>query len=91
MDLPLSGLLGSFERLNHLEPTLMDRLAIAASLTTVAWTGLSDLRTRDGFDVYVAPVDCRRCGAKHFAVLGYGEFQPARYLATLEAIVPAPD
>ncbi|MBT9560783.1 MAG: hypothetical protein IV100_32465 [Myxococcales bacterium] len=91
MDLPLSGLLGSFVRWRHVEPALSERLAAAASLAPSEWTGLPELRTRDGFDPYLARLECPRCGVTHAVVLGYGEFQPARYLATVEAIVATAD
>jgi hypothetical protein len=91
MDLPLSGLFGSFLRWRHVEPALSERLAAAASLAPSGWTGLPDLRTRDGFDPYLAWLVCRGCDARHAIVLGYGEFQPARYLVTVEAVVATSD
>lgn len=90
MDLPLSGLLGSFVRWRHVAPALSEQLAPAASLAPSGWTGLPELRTRDGFDPYLARLACPRCGVQHAIVLGYGEFQPARYLVTVEAIVATP-
>ncbi len=50
--------------------------------------------TSSGSTPYFLRSDCTRCGAQHGAVLGYGEHQPARYIATVEGVglvEPAPE
>lgn len=39
-----------------------------------------------GLTPYDVAVDCPRCGREHRATVGYGEYQPARYIAVLEGI-----
>lgn len=47
------------------------------------WTTLV---TGLGLTPYVVDVDCPGCGEGHRAVVGYGEYQPARYIGVLQGI-----
>jgi hypothetical protein len=89
MGLALAGLLGAFPKLRDVEPALAKRLAATASFVSLERGDVRDLRTRDGFEPCVAELVCARCSAVHHVVLGYGEYQPARYIATVEAVVVA--
>lgn len=44
------------------------------------------LVTRLGLTPYRIDLGCQSCGRRHLAVVGYGEFQPARYLAVFQGL-----
>lgn len=48
----------------------------------------ASLRARLDLTPYALDVECPACGARHVAVIGYGEYQPARYLAVLQGHEP---
>jgi hypothetical protein len=48
-----------------------------------AWPRLT---TDLGLEPYRVELACSACGAAHLAVVGYGEFQPARWVAVLQGV-----
>ncbi|MFO0635731.1 MAG: GNAT family protein [Nannocystaceae bacterium] len=82
-----------------LRTVLDDRTAVrnrdaqrAAIVAAYGWLErrLGDLvgvTTALGLSAYALDVRCDRCGASHLAGFGYGEVQPARYLASFDGLV----
>ncbi len=64
----------------------VSQLAKAFGLETSHLLERPSFVTSSGSTPHFLRSDCTRCGAQHGAVLGYGEHQPARYIATVEGV-----
>jgi hypothetical protein len=58
------------------------QLAPAFRLEVKRWNEIAVVVDARGLTAYTGLTDCDGCGRSHLVCIGYGEWQPARYLAT---------
>lgn len=83
MPIEVAGVL-SAERIPD-EPGSMDLIS-AFGLAVKRWNELGVVIDELGLSAYLLIRVCATCSAGHAVCLGYGEFQPARYLVTFNGL-----
>lgn len=66
-------------------------LLAAGVVVTEVWGAHTALADRAGLSPHVQRVECPSCSAALWATVGFGEYQPARYIADLSPLVICAD